>query len=154
MTAKKDNEHVVLLRNKKARHEYHIEETVEAGIELKGSEVKSLRAAHASIGDAWATVRAGQMWLVQLQINEYPQANRYNHDPGRERRLLLHKKEIIKLGEACDESGYTLLPLELYLNKGKVKVLLALCKGKKLFDKRQSEKERDAKREMDRALRR
>jgi SsrA-binding protein len=140
----------VLLRNRKARHEYHVEETLEAGIELRGSEVKSLRDSQASLGDAYAVVRDGEMFVVQMQVNEYPQANHWNHDPRRERRLLLHKREIAKLGQAVQERGYTLLPLEVYLKKGRVKVLLGLCKGKKQYDKRQASKERDAKRDMDR----
>jgi SsrA-binding protein len=142
----------VLLRNKKARHDYFVEETLEAGIELRGSEVKSLRDASASLSDAYATVRDGQIYLVQMQINEYPFANRYNHDPKRERRLLLHKREIASLASAVQQKGYTLLPLEVYLKKGRVKVQLGLCKGKQLHDKRQSERERDAKREIARAL--
>jgi SsrA-binding protein len=144
--------HKVLLRNKKARHEYFVEKTYEAGIELRGSEVKSLRAAAASLSDAYATVKEGEMYLVQMQINEYPYANRYNHDPKRERRLLLHKREIAALGSAVKEKGYTLLPLEVYLKQGRVKVLLGLCKGKQLHDKRQTERERDAKREIAREL--
>ncbi|HZU82269.1 MAG TPA: SsrA-binding protein SmpB [Polyangiaceae bacterium] len=144
--------HKVLLRNKKARHEYFVEQTFEAGIELRGSEVKSLRDAAASLSDAYALVRDGQMYLVQMQINEYPFANRYNHDPKRDRRLLLHKREIAELGSAVQEKGYTLLPLELYLKQGRVKVLLGLCKGKQLHDKRQTERERTAKREIDREL--
>jgi SsrA-binding protein len=144
--------HKVLLRNKKARHEYFVEETFEAGIELRGSEVKSLRDAAASLSDAYATVRDGQLFLVQMQINEYPFANRYNHEPKRERRLLMHRREIGDLGEAVREKGYTLLPLEVYLKEGRVKVLLGLCKGKQLHDKRQTERERDARREIDREL--
>jgi SsrA-binding protein len=142
----------VLVRNRKARHEYHVEETLEAGIELRGSEVKSLRAAMASIGDAYASVKNGEMFLHQLQINEYPQANRWNHSPKRERRLLLHKREIAKLGEAVNERGYTLLPLELYLKSGRVKVLLGLCKGKQQHDKRQASRERDSQREIEREM--
>jgi len=142
----------VLLRNRKAHHEYFVEETIEAGIALVGSEVKSLRDAHASIGDAWAAVKDGEMWLHQLQINEYPQANRWNHPPKRDRKLLLHRREIAKLGAAVDEKGYTLLPLEVYLKDGRVKVLLGLCRGKRQHDKRQDERERESRREIERAL--
>lgn len=142
----------VLLRNRKVRHEYFVEQTLEAGIELRGSEVKSLRDAQAAITDAYAAVKNGEMWLHQLQINEYPQANRWNHPPKRDRRLLLHKKEIEKLDSAVSERGYTLLPLELYLKAGRVKVLLGLCKGKQQHDKRQASRERDSKREIDREM--
>ncbi len=147
-----DDDKKVLLRNKKARHDYFVEEQVEAGIALVGSEVKSLRDAMASIGDAWADVTNGEMWLHQLQINEYPWANRWNHQPKRDRKLLLHRREIDKLGSAVAEKGYTLLPLEIYLKGGRVKVLLGLCRGKKQHDKRQAERERESKREIDRAM--
>jgi SsrA-binding protein len=147
-------EQKILVRNRKARHEHLVLETLEAGIELRGSEVKSLRAAGASMSDAYAQVRDGQMYLMQMQINEYREANRWNHEPKRERRLLLHKEEIEKLGRAVREKGYTLIPLEFYLKKGRIKVLLGLCKGKRLYDRRQSAKERDAQREIDRELRR
>jgi SsrA-binding protein len=147
-------EQQVLVRNRKARHEYEVIETVEAGIELRGSEVKSLRAAAASMSDAYAQVRDGQMYLLQMQINEYKEANRWNHDPKRERRLLLHKEEIEKWGRAVREKNYTLIPLEVYLKNGRVKVLLGMCRGKKLYDRRQTSKERDAQREIERGLRR
>jgi SsrA-binding protein len=150
--AAKEDEVKVLVRNRRARHEYTVEQTVEAGIALRGSEVKSLRDAQVSVSDAYATVKNGEMWLLSLQINEYPQANRWNHEPKRDRRLLLHKKEIEQLGRAVDEKGYTLLPLELYLKRGRVKVLLGLCKGKQLHDKRQAARERDSRREIDREL--
>ncbi|HEX2572202.1 MAG TPA: SsrA-binding protein SmpB [Polyangia bacterium] len=147
-------EQQVLVRNRKARHEYEVIETVEAGIELRGSEVKSLRAAAASMSDAYAQLHDGQMYLLQMQINEYKEANRWNHDPKRERRLLLHKEEIEKLGRAIREKGYTLIPLEVYLKNGRIKVLLGMCRGKKLYDRRQTSKERDAQREIERELRR
>jgi SsrA-binding protein len=142
----------VLLRNKKARHDYVVERTIEAGIELRGSEVKSLREAAASMSDAYATVRGGQMYLVQLQINEYPFAHYFQHEPKRERRLLLHRREIDELGKEVQARGYTLLPLEVYLKKGRIKVQLGLCKGKQMHDKRHAERERDAGREIARAL--
>jgi SsrA-binding protein len=144
----------VLLRNKRARHEYFVEETLEAGIALLGSEVKSLREGRAQLGDAYAAIEGGEAQLLQMQISEYPYANRFNHDPRRPRKLLLHKKEIARLQQAVQREGYTLLPLEVYLQKGRVKVLLGLCKGKKQYDKRQVQKERDAGREVERALRR
>lgn len=142
----------VLVRNKKARHDYTVEKTIEAGIQLRGSEVKSLRAAQASISDAYAMERNGELWLMQLQINEYAWAHHFQHDPKRERKLLLHRNEIDDLGDAVHAKGYTLLPLEIYLKKGKVKILLGLCKGKQQHDKREAEKERTAKREMDREM--
>ena len=144
----------VLVRNKRARHDYFVEQTVEAGIELAGSEVKSLRDASAAMSDAYANVENGQMYLLQLQINEWPFANYFQHEPKRKRRLLLHKRKIEEFGAAVQMEGYTLLPLEIYVKRGKVKVLLGLCKGKKQHDKRESEKTRDAKREIERALRR
>jgi SsrA-binding protein len=144
----------VLLRNKRARHDYTVEDTIEAGIALLGSEVKSLRDGRAQLTDAYAAPEGGEMMLLQMQISEYPWANRFNHEPKRARKLLLHKKEIDRLRAAVQQEGYTLLPLEVYLRGGKIKVLLGLCKGKKQHDKRQDQKERDADREIARAMRR
>jgi SsrA-binding protein len=144
----------VLLRNKKARHDYFVEWTVEAGVSLLGSEVKSLREAKAVMSDAYATVKNGEAWLINMQITEYPWANRWNHAPKRDRKLLLHKKEIEKLDGASSQQGYTLLPLEVYLKQGKIKVQLGVCKGKKQYDKRQDQKRKDAAREVEAALRR
>jgi SsrA-binding protein len=148
----RDDEIKVLLRNRKARHDYFVEETLEAGIELKGSEVKSLRDSQASMSDAYAAVKNGQLYLLSLQVNEYPQANIWNHAPKRERRLLCHRREIDRLGAAVDEKGYTLLPLEIYLKGGRIKVLLGLCKGKQQYDKRHAARERDSRREIDREM--
>jgi SsrA-binding protein len=144
----------VLLRNKKARHDYFVEWSVEAGVSLQGSEVKSLREAKAVMSDAYATVKNGEAWLINMQITEYPWANRWNHEPKRDRKLLLHKKEIEKLDEASSQQGYTILPLEVYLKQGKIKVQLGVCKGKKQYDKRQDQKRKDAAREVEAALRR
>jgi SsrA-binding protein len=144
----------VLLRNKKARHDYFVEDTVEAGMVLLGSEVKSLREARAVMTDAYVFVKNGEAFLSQLQITEYPWANRWNHEPKRERKLLLHRREIDKLGEAAQQQGYTLLPLEIYLKRGRIKALIGVCRGKKLHDKRATEKRRDAEREMAAAMRR
>ncbi|HXU71420.1 MAG TPA: SsrA-binding protein SmpB [Polyangia bacterium] len=144
----------VLLRNKKARHDYFVEWTVEAGVSLLGSEVKSLREAKAVMSDAYATVKNGEAWLINMQITEYPWANRWNHQPKRDRKLLLHRKEIEKLDGASSQQGYTLLPLEVYLKQGKIKVQLGVCKGKKQYDKRQDQKRKDAAREVEAALRR
>jgi SsrA-binding protein len=154
MAATPDEEVKVLLRNKKARHDYFVEETLEAGLALMGSEVKSLRDAHAVMGDAYATVRNGEAWLINLQITEWPFANRWNHEPKRDRKLLLHRREIKKLDEATAEQGYTILPLEIYLKRGRIKVLLGVCKGKKQYDKRHEQRRRDAQREVEAALKR
>ena len=142
----------VLLRNKRARHDYFVERTIEAGIELKGSEVKSLRDARAGLSDSFAAAENGQMYLMQMRIDEYPFAYHYQHEPKRKRRLLLHTAEIDELGHAVQAEGYTLLPLEVYLKKGRVKVALGLCKGKQQHDKRAALRERTAQREMDRAV--
>jgi SsrA-binding protein len=144
----------MLLRNKKARHDYFVEETMEAGVVLQGSEVKSLREARAVLGDAYAAVRNGEAWLLQMQITEYPWANRWNHEPKRERKLLLHRREIEKLDEALSEKGMTALPLEVYLKAGRIKVLIGICKGKKQYDKRQEARKKDADRDVEAAMRR
>jgi SsrA-binding protein len=152
--AKQKEDVKVLLRNKKARHDYFVEWTVEAGVSLQGSEVKSLREAKAVMSDAYAMVKNGEAWLINMQVTEYPWANRWNHEPKRDRKLLLHKKEIEKIDAASAQQGYTILPLEVYLKQGKIKVLLGVCKGKKQYDKRQDQKKRDAAREVEAALRR
>ena len=152
--ANKKEDVKVLLRNKKARYDYFVEWTVEAGVVLVGSEVKSLREAKAVMSDAYATVKNGECWLINMQITEYPWANRWNHQPKRDRKLLLHRKEIEKLDGASSQQGYTLLPLEVYLKQGKIKVQLGVCKGKKQYDKRQDQKRKDAAREVEAALRR
>jgi SsrA-binding protein len=151
-TSDKDAARKVLLRNKRARHDYTVEETLEAGVALLGSEVKSLRAGKAELTDAYAAVEAGEVYLHQMQVSEWAFANRFNHAPKRSRKLLLHKSEIKHLDEATSRQGYTLLPLEVYLLRGKVKVQLGLCKGKRQYDKRADEKEKDAKMDMKRAL--
>lgn len=151
--AKKTEDKKVLLRNKRARHDYFVEWSVEAGVVLQGSEVKSLRDAKATMSDAYAMVRHGEAWLVNLQINEYAWANYFNHAPKRDRKLLLHRKEIEKLDEASMREGYTLLPLEIYLSKGRIKVEIGVCKGKKQHDKREDQKRKDAQREVAAAMR-
>lgn len=138
----------VLARNKKARHEYFIDETLEAGMVLMGSEVKSLRASRCELGDAYATVENGEAFLLDMQISEYAFANRFGHTPKRPRKLLLHKKEIAHLSESVKRDGMTVVPLEVYLKDGKIKVLLGIAKGKKHFDKREDERERAAKAEV------
>lgn len=141
------------IENRKARHDYHIEEVYEAGIELKGTEVKSLRGGKANLKDSFATVRNGEVFVHNLHISPYEQGNRFNHDPTRVRRLLLHKHEINKLIGATQQQGLTLVPLKIYFKQGRAKMALALAKGKKLFDKRDDMAARDAKREIEKAFR-
>ncbi len=141
------------IENRKARHDYHIEEVYEAGIELKGTEVKSLRAGKANLKDSFALVRNGEVFVHNLHISEYEQGNRYNHEPTRMRRLLLHKHEINKLIGATQQKGLALVPLKIYFKNGRAKMALALAKGKKLYDKRDDMAARDAKREIEKAFR-
>lgn len=144
----------LVCQNRKARHEFFIEETIEAGLELKGTEVKSLRSGGGSVQESYALIKGGEAWIFQFHIPPYEQANRYNADPVRTRRLLMHRKQINKLATAIEQKGYTLVPLEVYFKRGRVKVLVGVARGKKSFDKRASIKERDSAREMDRAMRR
>ncbi len=143
-----------IARNKRARHDYHILETHEAGIVLSGSEVKSLREGKVNIGDAYAIVKDGEVWLLNMHISPYERASYFGHDPTRTRKLLLHRKEIRRLIGSVERQGLTLIPLELFFNKrGVAKVTLALGKGKKLHDKRETEREREVAREIARATR-
>ena len=142
-----------IARNKRARHDYHILETWEAGLVLSGTEVKSLRNGKANIADAYAIVKDGEVFLLNLHIAPYEQGNQFNHDPTRTRKLLLHRKEIRRMIGAVERQGLTLIPLELYFKRGVAKVALALGKGKKLHDKRDTARERDAEREIARAIR-
>jgi len=142
----------LVAQNRKARHLYHILDTFEAGLQLTGTEVKSLRDGKASLGDSYATVEGEQVWLLQLHISPYEQGNRNNHDPLRKRRLLLHRKEIRKLTGKVREKGLTLVVLRLYFRGGWAKVELALAKGKKAYDKREDVAKRDAQRDMERAM--
>lgn len=141
----------VVASNRKARHEYEVLETVEAGIELKGPEVKSIRAGHVSFQDAHARVERGQIWLHSLHVSPYEQANRFNVDPVRPRRLLLNKHEIHRLAIKVEEKGLTLVPLSIYFTHGIAKADLGLCRGKRQHDRREDIKKRDADREMRRA---
>jgi SsrA-binding protein len=143
----------VLGKNRKAYHNYHVDEKIECGIVLFGTEVKSLRKAHFNFADAYGKIRNNELFLVGLHINPFAQGNMFNHEPDRDRKLLLHKQEILKLKRKVDEKGFTLIPLELYLKEGKVKVQLGVCRGKKLYDKRQDIKSKDLKRETDREIR-
>jgi len=144
----------VIARNRRARHEYHIEDVFEAGLVLTGTEVKSLRAGRASLAEGFAQVSNHEMWLHNVHIPEYTQGTWTNHEPRRTRKLLLHRKEIDKLAAATAERGLTLVPLSLYFKDGKAKVELALARGKRTYDKRHDLARRDAAREVDRALRR
>ncbi|MEA4882593.1 MAG: SsrA-binding protein SmpB [Clostridia bacterium] len=137
--------------NRKARHEYFIEETYEAGISLTGTEIQSVRRGRVSLGDAYAEVRGGEMFLVNSHISEWDYGNRLNHDPLRPRRLLLHKHEITRLDSRVREKGYTIIPLRMYLVRGLAKVEIGLARGKKLWDKREDIAKRDADREIERA---
>ena len=143
----------IVAENRKARHDYHIHETFEAGIVLTGTEVKSLRAGKANLKDSYARIESGEIMLHNMHISPYEQGNRFNHEPLRTRKLLMHRREINKLIGQTKEKGYTLAPLKIYFVRGKAKLELALVTGKKLHDKRQDMAERDAKREMDRHLR-
>ena len=142
----------IVATNKKARHDFFIEDTYEAGIELSGTEVKSIRAGKVNLRDSYAQVKDGEMFLHNVHISPYEQGNIFNKDPLRSRKLLLHKAEIAKLMGLTTIKGYSLVPLSFYLKNGRVKVQLGLARGKKLYDKRESAAARDAKREMDRAL--
>lgn len=142
----------LIAQNRKARHEYLIEDTVEAGLQLVGTEVKSCREGKVSLTDAYAAVRDGEAWLLQCHINPYSHGNRQNHDPMRPRKLLLHRSEIQRLDEEVSQGGRTLVPLRLYFKHGIAKAEIAVARGKKTYDKRQSEAKRDAERQMQRAL--
>lgn len=140
--------------NRKARFNYEITDTVEAGIVLSGTEIKSLRNGKANITDSYASHEDGGLWLINCYIPEYLQANRFNHEPRRRRKLLLHAKEIARLAQSTEREGMTIVPLDIHYNdKGLAKVLLGVARGKKLHDKRESEKERDWSREKGRLLR-
>jgi len=140
-------------QNRKARHDYHIEEVYEAGIALTGTEIKSVRASRVQLKDSFARVENGEVLLYNMHISPYEQGNRFNHQPERTRKLLLHRREILKLRNLVREKGYSLVPLSIYLKGGWAKVELALVKGKKIYDKREDMKKRDAAREVERALR-
>ena len=142
----------IMAKNQKARHEYFIEETFEAGIELFGTEVKSIRAGTLSLKEAWCQVKDGELILRQMHIAPYEQGNIFNKDPLRPRRLLMHKREIARLFGKVKQDGYALIPLAVYFKGSLVKVEIALAKGKKLYDKREDAAKKDAKRQIDRAM--
>ena len=138
--------------NRKAFHDYFVEDKYEAGIELAGTEVKSIRMGNVNLKDAFCTIKDGQMTLNGMHVSPYEKGNIFNREPRRPRRLLMHKREILRLFAKIKQDGYTLVPLSLYFKGPRVKVEIGLCKGKKLYDKREAAAKKDAKREMDRAL--
>ena len=142
----------IMATNREARHEYFVEEEFEAGIELSGTEVKSIRQGMLNLKDAWCGIKDGQLLLNQMHISPYDHGNRFNPDPRRVRRLLMHKREIMRLYGKVKQDGYSIIPLSVYLKGSLVKVKIGLCKGKKLYDKRQSAAEKDAKRQIERAM--
>lgn len=143
-----------IAQNRKARHEYEVLESLECGIVLVGSEVKSLRAGKLSLDEAYGRVKNGEVWLVGCDIQEYVQANRFNHQPRRPRKLLLHRREIKRFASRAYEKGLTLVPLKMYFKEGRAKVLLGMCRGRKTHDKREAMKKADTKRDISRAMRR
>ncbi len=142
----------IIAKNQKAYHEYFIEEKFEAGIELFGTEVKSIRAGTVSLKEAWCQIKNGELWIRQMHIAPYEQGNIFNKDPLRPKRLLMHKREIMRLFGKVKQEGFSIIPLSVYLNGARVKVEIALAKGKKLYDKRDDQAVKDAKRQMDRAM--
>jgi len=155
MTPKKaDDGRLIIATNRKARHEYFLEDSFEAGLVLVGSEIKSIRARHVNLRDGYVQIKDGELWLLNVHIADYPQAGPYRgHDPLRPRKLLMHRKEINRLATRVQEKGYTLIPVALYLKRGIAKVEIALARGKKQYDKREALARRDSQRQIDRALR-
>lgn len=143
----------MVAQNKKAYHDYSIEETYEAGIVLQGTEIKSIRAGKVNLKDSYARIQNNEIYLFGMHVSPYEQGNRYNHDPLRTRKLLLHRKEINKLIGESKEIGYSIVPLKMYLKNGYAKVLIGLARGKKKYDKREDLKKKEAKREVERAFR-
>jgi len=141
-----------IAQNKKARHDYFVEESFEAGIELVGTEVKSLRAGGVNLKDSWCEIKNGEIFIRQMHVSPYEHGNIFNRDPLRARKLLMHKREISRLGSLIATKGLTVIPLSLYFKGSRVKVQVGLCRGKKLYDKRDDMAKRDAKRDIDRAL--
>ncbi len=148
-----DNERLIA-QNRKARHEYEVLDTLECGIVLVGSEVKSLRKGTLSLDDAYGRVKDGEVWLLGCDIAEYVQANQFNHNPRRPRKLLMHRREVKKFANRAFEHGLTLVPLKMYFTEGRAKVLLGICKGRKLYDKREVMKKKTVERDINRAMRR
>lgn len=153
MAKDKNSNNRTVADNRKARFAYEIVDTLEAGLELTGTEVKSLREGHANIQESYASSEGGEIWLINAHIPEYLAGNRFNHDPRRRRKLLVHKKEMARLAQAVEREGMTMVPLKLYFNdRGRAKLLLATARGKKLHDKRETEKERDWNRQKARLM--
>ena len=148
-----DNERLIA-QNRKSRHEYEVLDTLECGIVLVGSEVKSLRKGTIALDDAYGRVKDGEVWLIGCDIAEYVQANQFNHNPKRPRKLLMHRREVKKFAARAYEQGLTLVPLKMYFTEGRAKVLMGICKGRKLFDKREVLKRKTMQRDITRALRR
>ncbi len=148
-----DNERLIA-QNRKARREYEVIDTLECGIVLVGSEVKSLRKGTISINEAYGRVKGGEVWLMGCDIAEYVEANQFNHDPRRPRKLLMHRREVKKFANRAYEHGLTLVPLKMYFKEGRAKVLLGICKGRKLYDKREVLKKNTMQRDISRAMRR
>ncbi len=144
----------IIAQNKKARFNYSVEDTIECGIALEGTEVKSVKEGSVSFADSFALIEKGEVWMQNFHISPYAYSTVFSHDPDRKKKLLLHKDEIKRLTRKVDEKGYTLVPLDFYLKNGRVKVTLGVCKGKKLYDKRADIKERDVNRELSREFRR
>ncbi len=152
-TEKSDPNEKSIAENRKARHKYAVLETLECGIVLMGSEVKSLRNGKLSLDEAYGRVRNDELWLIGSNIAEYTEANRMNHDPMRPRKLLIHRREMRKFANLAKEKGLTLVPLKMYFKSGRAKLLVGLCRGKKLHDKRESLKKADSQRDIQRAMR-
>lgn len=142
----------VLAQNKKASHDYFIEETIEAGMVLTGTEIKSIRNGRVQLKDSYVQIRDGEAWISNMHISPFEQGNRFNHDPLRIRKLLLHKKQISELVGAVKRDGYTIVPLKMYIKDGYAKLLIGIAKGKKDYDKRDDLRKKEAKREMERAF--
>ena len=142
----------IACKNQKVYHEYFVEDKYEAGIELTGTEVKSIRKGTMHLKEAWCQVKDGELWIRQMHISPYEQGNIFNKDPLRPRRLLMHKREIMQLYGKVKQDGYALIPISVYFKNARVKVEVGLCKGKKLYDKRDDAAKKDAKRQMDRAM--
>lgn len=153
MTSERESSDRLIAQNRRASHDYFILDTLETGLVLVGTEVKSLRAGKASLAEAYATIDNGEVFVRQMHIPPYEQGNRWNVDPVRTRKLLVHRAEIAKLHKAVAQKGHTLVPLKLYFSKGHAKLLLGIAKGKKSYDKRAAIAERDSRREIDRARR-
>lgn len=149
----KDNESLIC-QNRRARHEYEVIDTLECGMVLVGSEVKSLRNGKISLEDAYGRVKDREVWLIGCEIPEYKQANQFNHEPKRPRKLLIHRREVKKFASKAFERGFTLVPLKMYFKRGRAKVLMGLCKGRQMHDKREKLKRDTMKRDVERAMRR